>query len=450
MTSKYGLRKTALTVLMRIEADSGYSHILIDQVLKETQIAGKDQALLTEIVYGTLKRKITLDYYIDAYIQTKKKAAPWVRMLLRMSVYQMVFLDRVPDHAVIHEAAEIAKERSHKGISAFVNGILRNIQRKGVPETDSLTPIEKKIAIETSTPEWLVERWLLMYGETITTSMCEKNLTKKPMSVRIQSMKITREMAMEKLAEEGIKTAQSSISADGLIIWEGNVLTSSLFQEGFLTIQDQSSMLIGEMLQAENDMRVLDACSAPGGKATHIAEKMHNTGSVIANDITKNKVKRMREKAHQLDLTNIEVKQGDARALQEHHDARSFDRVLVDAPCSGLGVIRAKPEIKYEKNESDIQKLASIQKDILHQVAPLLKPGGYLIYSTCTVDKEENEGVVQAFLHNHPEYEVDRSFFSELPQPLKESRGMTEWGLQIFPQTIDSDGFFLTRLRRKQ
>lgn len=449
MTFNYQLRDIALTLLLRIEADAGYSHILIDREIKKKQMATKDQALLTEIVYGTLQRKITLDYYIDTYIRTKQNLELWVRMLLRMSIYQIVFLDKIPDHAVIHEAVEIAKKRAHKGLGSFVNGILRSIQRKGVPKTDSLTPIEKKIGVETSTPEWLVTRWLSMYNKEITEAMCQENLLHKPMSVRIQSMKITRSTAKEKLLDEGIKTDESKISSDGLIVLEGNVLTSTLFRKGLLTIQDQSSMLIGELIQLENDMHVLDACSAPGGKTTHLAEKMNDTGKIYAYDLQKNKIKRMRERIVEQGLTNIEANQGDARKLQEKHDTESFNRVLVDAPCSGLGVIRTKPEIKYQKTESDIHNLAGIQKDILHHVAPLLKQGGFLIYSTCTIDKEENEDVVQAFLNDHPEYEVDISFFSELPQLLQEGPGVSEWGVQIFPQTIGSDGFFLTRLHKR-
>lgn len=436
-------------LLERIEEKSGYSHILIDAEIKKKQFSIRDQALLTEVVYGTMQRKITLDYYMDTYIHKGKKLSSWVRMLLRMSIYQMVFLDKVPTHAIIHEAVEITKKRSHKGTASFVNGVLRSMQRKGIPSTDNLEPIEKKISIETSTPEWLVSRWLSMYNEKVTIEMCSENVLHKQMSVRVQSIKITRDKAMEKLQHEGIKTDKSSLSKDGLIVLEGNVLNSSLFEKGYLTVQDQSSMLVGEIMQLENDMSVLDCCSAPGGKTTHIAEKMNNTGEVYAYDIQKNKIKRLREKTEKLNLTNVISKQGDARKLQESHPTESFDRILVDAPCSGLGVIRTKPDIKYHKEEADIYRLATIQKDILHQISCLVKPDGNIIYSTCTVDKEENEGVIEAFLHDHPEYEVDDTFFTELPQILQNSPGRTRWGIQIFPQTCGTDGFFLTRLHRK-
>lgn len=448
MSSKYQLRESILALLERIEGSNGYSHILIDQEIRKKQFTPKDQALLTEVVYGTVQRKLTLDHYLDDYIDHRKKISPWVRMLLRMSVYQMCFLDRVPSHAIIHEAVEIAKKRGHKGIGSFVNGVLRNLQRNGVPDIKNLQPLDRRISIETSTPEWLVTRWLSMYGEKTTIDMCTENLTHKQMSVRIQSIKISREEAMEQLMQEGIKTEASRISDDGIIVLEGNVLNTALFQNGFLTVQDQGSMLVGSIMKVENGMHVLDCCSAPGGKTTHIAEKMNGTGTVFAYDIQKNKIHRLKKRAEQLELGNIHAEEGDARQLQKKHPHKSFERVLVDAPCSGLGVIRTKPDIKYQKEEADIQRLATIQKDILHHVAPLIKQDGYLIYSTCTVDKEENENVVQTFLHEHPEFMVDETFFSELPSALDGCQGITEWGVQIFPQTIGSDGFFLTRLKK--
>src|SRR5699024_9687608 len=282
MASKYQLRETMLKLLTRIEEKSGYSHILIDQEIKKQPFSPKDQALLTEVVYGTTQRKITLDYYINTYVHSGKKVAPWVRMLLRMSIYQMVILDRIPAHAVIHEAVEIAKKRSHKGIGSFVNGVLRNVQRKGVPETDYLTPLEKKISVETSTPQWLVSRWLSMYQEDITTEMCAANMLHKKITVRVQSLKITRDMAMKRLSDDGIQTEKSKFSKDGLIIKEGNILRSSLFQDGYMTVQDQSSMLVAEIMKLKNDLSILDCCSAPGGKTTHIAEKMNNTGNIQA------------------------------------------------------------------------------------------------------------------------------------------------------------------------
>jgi 16S rRNA (cytosine967-C5)-methyltransferase len=446
---KYDLRNSILEILIRIEKDTGYSHLLIDQEIRTRDIPLQDHGLLTEIVYGTLQHKIRLDYYLEHFINEKKKLDQWVRILLRMSMYQMFFLDRIPDHAIIHGAVEIAKSRGHKGVASLVNGVLRTAQRKGVPSIDLIEDDTKRLAVETSHPEWLVRRWIKTYGYETTREMCSANTRNKPLSVRIQPLRISREKAIHTLTEQGFQVRPSSFSDQGLIIDKGNILRSDLFKQGFLTIQDQSSMLVAEMLKLSPGMQVLDACSAPGGKVTHIAEKMENQGKILAYDLHKKKINLIDRKADELQLNIIDAKAKDARKLQEEHERESFDRILVDAPCSGLGVIRGKPEIKYHKEEKDIQRLAEIQMDILKEVAPLLKQNGLLIYSTCTVDKEENEEVVKKFLTNNTGFIIDENFFKELPSMLKTSIGVSNYGLQLFPQLFETDGFFLTRFLRK-
>ncbi|WP_042223815.1 16S rRNA (cytosine(967)-C(5))-methyltransferase RsmB [Oceanobacillus manasiensis] len=446
--NNYQLRNTILDILIRIEKDNGFSHLLIDNELRKQSIQAKDEGLLTEVVYGTMQYKLTLDYYLESFIDQRKKLDLWVHMLLRMSVYQMVYLDKIPDHAIIHEAVEIAKSRGHKGIASLVNGVLRTIQRKGVPSTSLIEDSVKRLSIETSHPEWLVGRWVNTYGFETVKEMCETNITRKHTAIRVQPLRIARNEAMDRLREEGYEVKPSSLSSQGIIVSKGNILRSSLFKKGEVTIQDQSSMLVGELLQAQSGMHVLDACSAPGGKATHIAEKMQNEGRIDAYDLHKKKAKRIEYKASDLGLSIIHASPQDARNLQDVHEVESFDRILVDAPCSGLGVMRGKPEIKYHKQEADIKRLAGIQLDILESTAPLLKKNGLLIYSTCTVEASENEGVVKSFLANNPDYIVDEDFFEELPASLKKAKGITEYGLQLFPQDEDTDGFFLTRIKK--
>ncbi|WP_373895974.1 16S rRNA (cytosine(967)-C(5))-methyltransferase RsmB [Virgibacillus natechei] len=447
--SNYQLRNTILDLLLRVEKDNGFSHLLIDHELKSGEINPQDERLLTEIFYGTIQRKITLDYYLESVVDSKKKLESWVRVLLRMSVYQMTFLDKVPDHAIIHEAVEIAKQRGHKGTTSFVNGVLRNIQRKGVPDTSSIGNDAKRLAIETSHPEWMVERWISFYGYQTTSEMCEANLTRKHSSVRIQPLRITLDEAMRILHEQGFQVRPSPFSSQGIIIEKGNILKTDLFKDGYVTVQDQSSMLVAEMLDVTSGMHVLDGCSAPGGKATHIAEIMQNQGIIQAYDLHQKKVKQIDKKASELHLSIIDAKKGDARKLQAEHAQESFDRILIDAPCSGLGVIRGKPEIKYDKQEADISRLATIQLDILESVSPLLKKRGLLIYSTCTVDVEENQHVVKKFLKRNTDYMVDTQFFEELPASVQGSQGITEYGLQLFPQTFQTDGFFISRFIKK-
>lgn len=447
--AKFELRMTALDILVRVGEQGGFSHLVIDNSIKNKSFSTKDESLLTEIIYGTLQRKITLEFFLSPFTG-KKKIEPWVKWLLYMSVYQMVYLDKVPDHAIIHESVEISKKRGHKGISSFVNGVLRSAQRKGLPNPSEIKEPIKRISVETSHPEWLINRWSSMYGESITEQMAAANLEHKKISVRVQPLKISREKAIEELEKEGYQVTISFFSAQGLVIEQGNILKSKLFKEGFLTVQDQSSMLVAEMLDVKPGQRVLDACSAPGGKATHIAEKMENMGEVFAYDLHEKKVNLVRKKAEQLGLTIIKAAQADSRNLNQIHANESFDRILLDAPCSGLGVLRGKPDIKYNKQESDIEKLSQIQLDLLNSMSLLLKKDGKLIYSTCTVDKYENDKLIEKFLNKHPDFKVDTQFFQALPEKIKQSEGAGEWGLQIFPHQFGTDGFFLTRLTRKE
>ncbi|MCP3031143.1 16S rRNA (cytosine(967)-C(5))-methyltransferase RsmB [Halobacillus sp. A1] len=444
--AKYELREAALELLTRIGEQGGYSHVLLDQEMKKRSLSSKDGGLLTEIVYGTLQNKLKIDYQIAPNISKQKKLKPWVKWLLYMSVYQMLYLERVPDHAVIHEAAEIAKNRGHKGISGLVNGVLRNIQRNGVQDPSKIEDPAVKLSVETSHPEWLIHRWIDQYGFEVTRGICFQNLKHLPMAVRVQPLRISRGEAAAELAERGIQTENSEFSSQGLIITEGNILNDPLFKRGQLTVQDQSSMLVAEMMSLEPGQDVLDACSAPGGKTTHIAEKLKDQGTVYAYDLHKKKANLVNEKAKLLHLQSIETKQADSRHLCDLHEKESFDRILLDAPCSGLGVLRGKPDIKYHKKEEDIYALRGIQDDLLESLAPLLKVNGKLVYSTCTIDKHENMQAVQHFLENHSEFEIDEEFHNELPAHLQNSQGWSEYGLQIFPQDWDTDGFFLTRM----
>lgn len=441
-------RTTCLELLQRIDNESGYSHLLIDREIKRQQLTNKDAALLTEIVYGTMERKMTLDYMLEPFIYHKKLKS-WVHMLLRLSVYQMIYLDKVPDYAIINDAVEIGKKRGHKGIASFINGVLRNVRRKGVRDPQDIPDPIQRLSISTSHPKWLIKRWVTQYGMHTTKAMAQTNLKRKPLCVRVQPLKISRDEAMEELKQLDFVVSPSPFSNQGIIVEKGNVLRTDLFLEGFITIQDQTSMLVAELLQVQQGMTVLDACSAPGGKVTHVAEIMNNTGVIHAYDLHKKKVRLLRERVEKLDLNIVDVYQGDARQLQSRHDPNSYDRIIVDAPCSGFGVIRGKPDIKYHKNEADIQQLAHIQYDILNHLAPLLQKDGRLIYSTCTVEKDENEHVVRRFIENHPEFSVDTSFFKDIPTFLHDSEGLSDLGLQIFPQTYNTDGFFITRLIKK-
>lgn len=444
--SNKNVRRVALELLLRIEKEGSFSHLLLSQTIQKENITEQDERLLTEIVYGTMERKLTLDYYLKPFIRSPKRRADWVLMLLRMSVFQLEFLDKVPEYAVIHESVNIAKQKGHKGIASFVNGVLRNLVRKGVPDIEAITDPALKLSIETSHPKWLVDRWITHYGFDVTKQMCQSNLTKKSVSLRVNRLRTNREEMIKTLEKEGIMAEVSPYVKDGIIIRKGNILKTNVIKEGLVTIQDQSSMLASLLLQVEPRMHVLDACSAPGGKTTYIGELMENKGSIFAYDLHQNKINLVMNNAKRLGLTNVNVGQSDARKLQMIHEEESFDRILIDAPCSGLGVIRSKPDIKYSKQVEDIYKLHDVQLAILDHVAPLLKISGKLMYSTCTVEAMENEGVVHKFLETHSNYVIDEQLLHEVKK--FKNAHVTKYGFQLFPQTIESDGFFITRLTK--
>ncbi|MGM0844549.1 MAG: 16S rRNA (cytosine(967)-C(5))-methyltransferase RsmB [Bacillota bacterium] len=435
---KKTVREAALDVLESVEKNQSYSNLLLNHAIEKHGITGPDTGLLTELTYGTIQRRMTLDFYLAPFIN--KKLESWVRQLLRLSLYQMIYLDKIPDRAILFEAVEIGKRRGHKGIASMVNGILRSIQRKGVPSTESIQDPIERISIETSHPLWLVKRWADQFGLKKTREMCETNITAPLQSARVNTMKTNADELIQALTEEGLTVQKSRIVPDAILSLKGNLAKTDAFKRGLMTIQDESSMLVGHSLSLEEDFLVLDACAAPGGKSTHIAELMKGKGKVFSLDLHKHKIKLIDESAARLGLVNINTKACDSRKAGEMFEPESFDRILVDAPCSGLGVLRRKPDIKYSKKESDLESLQKIQLEILKAVSPLLKKGGLLVYSTCTVDKDENQGTVEKLLKENPELQPFQ--LSHLPETV--SPFVNGNMLQIFPQDFGGDGFFIS------
>lgn len=447
MTSKKNnVREIALDLLTTIEKNQSYSNLLLNTTIEKNELSQKDVGLLTELTYGTLQRKMALDFYLNPFIKDNKKLADWIHHLLRLTLYQMVYLDRIPDRAAIYEAVDIAKKRGHKGIASLVNGVLRSIQRKGLPSLNEISDPNKRLAMETSHPEWLVTRWVDQFGFDKTKEMCEINLTAPMQTARVNLTKISRDECVALLEEDGFQIEKSPIIPEAIRCLKGNLASTISFKYGMFTIQDESSMLATYALGAEKDEFVLDACAAPGGKSTHIAEKMNNTGEVISVDLHQHKVRLINDNARRLGLENIKTSVSDSRHLQDKFQNVLFDRILLDAPCSGLGVMRRKPDMKYTKTEKDLERLSTIQQDLLKSVSPLLKKGGILVYSTCTVDKEENENTVMKFLENNPDFEPDLTFKNRMPEAVQPF--ITGYDLQVFPQDFGSDGFYIAVLKK--
>ncbi|MDW4254055.1 16S rRNA (cytosine(967)-C(5))-methyltransferase RsmB [Staphylococcus saprophyticus] len=430
------VRVLAFETIQDIINDKAYSNIIINDVLSNNELNRADKGLYTELVYGTLKRKYTLDYLLKPFVQTKLKG--WVRQLLWMSIYQYVYLDKIPEHAIINEAVEIAKYKGGPHNGNVVNGILRNIMRSDLPDFTEITDDKKRIAIEYSLPKWLVDHWTTHFGIEKTETIAQSFLNKVTTTVRVNLTRISVDDAIRRLTDDDYIVEQDREIETCLHISGKPIIESRMFKDGLISIQDKSSMFIGELMALKEGDQVLDACSAPGGKACHIAEILNGTGHVDATDIHEHKIDLIDFNIRKLRLSNISAYEHDAT---EKYD-KVYDKILVDAPCSGLGVLRHKPEIKYEQSQHAIESLVEIQLEILNNVKYNVKPGGTMIYSTCTIEQMENENVVYTFLKENKDFEFD-----QFEHPITGEKVKT---MQILPQDFNSDGFFITRIRRKE
>ncbi|MDR2833263.1 MAG: 16S rRNA (cytosine(967)-C(5))-methyltransferase RsmB [Streptococcaceae bacterium] len=436
-------RYLAMQALVKIESGDAYSNLLLNELIASHEIPDVDKGLFTELVYGTTARKLTLDFYLKPFIKNMKKVDQWVKQLLYLSIYQMEFLDRVPDHAILNDAVEIAKAYGNQGIGKFVNGVLRNIQRSELPNTNEMTNKVKRLSIEASMPEWLINKLIRQYGFETTEQLAFSLLKPAKSSGRLDLKRITRNEAIKQLEEQGLDVEKSEVSPYGVVASKGAFAKTWLFREGTLTVQDESSMLVAPTLELTGSEKVLDACAAPGGKTTHIAQLLDD-GAVTALDIYEHKVKLIEENAQRLGLSDkITTQIMDAQDVAQQFAPESFDAILVDAPCSGLGLMRRKPDIKYNKSTQDFKELPKIQLNILESCAKVLKSAGILTYSTCTIVKEENEEVVEKFLKNHPEFTLMTPKMNE-----KMSGYIKENLFQILPQDEFTDGFFISVFKK--
>lgn len=443
-TSRY----LAMSILERTDKTGSYSNLLINEAIQKNKLSAADARLLTELVYGVLQRKLTLDFYLASFLDEDKKIDIWVRNLLRLSIYQMIYLDKIPVHAILFEAVEVAKKKGHIGISKFINGVLRNADRKGFSSIETIEDPMERLSIELSMPKWLVEKFTEDIGLEETKKMGESLLRPSHSSARVNEKFLTVEEALEAMEEEGFDVRKSAISPVGIVSDGGHFASSPLFQSGQLTIQDESSQLVAPALQLEPHHQVLDACAAPGGKTTHIASYLsaEEGGKVTALDLHEHKVALITENAKRMHVEDVVTAMKlDARNVDQEFADEQFDRILVDAPCSGLGLMRRKPDIKYTKKEKDLLNLQKVQLGILEQVAPKLKVGGLLVYSTCTIANEENKDTVDKFLSQHTDFEqVSVKVEDSLTRCIKNG------SLQLYPHDFGTDGFFISCLRKVQ
>lgn len=450
-------RELAMDTLVKVTQTGAYSNLQLNRTLLDAGLQRADAGLVTELVYGTIQRQATLDYWLSRFVSKGlHKLEPWVHQLLRMSAYQLLYLDRIPAHAAVNEAVTIAKKRGHAGISGMVNGVLRSIDRgRGelqAAEIKHADPVVQ-IALRHSYPEWLVSRWVAAYGVQQAEEICAAGNEHPHSSLRVNTLKGSRADAITLLTDAGFDAKPSAVAPAGIAIERGgNLADTAGFRDGLWSVQDESSMLVAEVVAPKAGMQVLDCCAAPGGKSTHLAELMGGKGKVWANDLHAHKRDLIVSQSERLKLRNVEAITEDALKLSERFKPQSMDAVLLDAPCSGFGVIKRKPEIKWTKTAGDVSDIAAVQQRLLHAVCELVRPGGVLVYSTCTIEKDENEQQISRFLQEHPEFELDGNWPEVILDQLKNAGVIDEnfaGQAQLLPQHFGSDGFYIARMVRR-
>ncbi len=431
------VREAALDVINKVLTEGAYSNLLLNETIHKNDLNDKDIGLLTELVYGTIQYKMTLDYYLTPYVGDKK-IKNVIRNLLRMAFYQKVYLDKIPDHAIINEAVNIAKIYHQ---DSFVNAVLRNLMRDGLRDLDLIEDEMERLSIETSHPLWLVKMWSKQYDFETTKRVCFMNNMKPYQFARLNLFKDSKENILKRLADFQINYQLTEIE-EGIYLKNEAIAETSLYKSGYLNVQDLSSMMVTKILSPQQHEKIIDVCAAPGGKSTHIAEAMKDSGEVIACDIYEHKINLIEFNARRLGLNSVHPILIDATKLTTRFEENSFHRVLVDAPCSGLGVIRRKPEIKYNKKPSNLDEIIGIQKDIIDEAVKLVKIDGTLVYSTCTINKKENEKMVTYILEKYPEFGLNPEPFHKL--------GLGGPGyLQLIDQIKGADIFFIACFIKK-
>lgn len=442
-------RQAALKALAEIETKEAYSNLVLKKILRDDTLDARDKAFVTELVYGTVSRRLTLDWVISQFSKIKlNKLSFWVLQILRLGTYQLLFLDRVPASAACNTSVELAKKYAGNA-SGFINGILRNISRKKeeLKLSDICTgTMSMDLSVRYSFPEYLVQDWISQFGTDFTEKLLKALLDRPELSIRVNTLKANPEEVIQELSD--IRVQPGRFLPEALILkGVSDISGTRAFQEGRIIVQDESSMLVTALVDPQPDERVLDVCAAPGGKTTHIAQRMQDRGHITAWDIHEHKTGLIRENAERLGIHIIKVQQRDATEPTADEQNR-YHRVLVDAPCSGTGIIRRKPDIKWQRKKDDFTSLVEMQRKILYNASRFVMPGGVLVYSTCSVDNRENEQIIRGFLSDNDDFEAT-SLEPWLPAVLAGKPGVGEGMLRLYPHIDGTDGFFIARMRRK-
>ncbi|WP_318766295.1 16S rRNA (cytosine(967)-C(5))-methyltransferase RsmB [Lactiplantibacillus carotarum] len=439
-------RWLAVATLAKIK-NGAYSNLQLNQIINDHHMDRRDINLLTNMVYGVIQHRLTLEYWLKPFVRHPNQIDPWVRELLLSAVYQWQYLDKIPQRAVFNETIEIAKVKGHPGIRRFVTGVLHQMDRSGLPSFDAIADPDERLSVTYSMPVWLINELRNQLGADKMVSILASLNQPAKQSLRVNPAVSDLDDVRTALENDELTVEASEVSPLGLIVTEGQAINTEAMRYGMFTIQDESAQLAAPTLEVQPGDRVLDACAAPGGKTTQIAASLDadQGGQVVALDIHRNKVQLIGQNAARMHVADrVAATELDARKVGTEFGDESFDKILVDAPCSGLGLIRRKPEIRYEKQLSDSLNLQRIQLAILAACAPTLKKGGIMTYSTCTILQQENQAVVDQFLADHPDFELQTT---PTKQGLKADRATQT--LSIYPDDYLSDGFFIACLRKK-
>lgn len=446
-------RSIALDIVFVISEKGGYTNLVLDKMMRNLHLAAHDKHLITEIVNGTIRMLKHLDWVLNLFLKTPlEKQNPWLRNILRISLYQILFMDKIPLYAAVDSAVNLTRIKSGPKLTSVCNGVLRNIIRNrnqiNYPSRERLL---EYLSVYYSHPEWLVKKWLEQFGAAETERILAYNNKPPQLSLRCNQLKGTREDLVARLEKENVKCHISSFAPWLVLIDSIDKSISKLeaFQDGWFYIQNAASMLAAPILDAQPGQLVYDLCCGVGGKCTHIAEYMNNTGEIAAFDIYEQKLKLLVYNCSRLGIKIINGNQRDILSLPDHMVQAS--RVLLDAPCSGLGVLNRRPDARWKKNLYEVNKLIELQDRMLDKAAALVEDKGLLVYSTCTINNEENEEVVNRFLQDNHDFNLEgfKDRLSFLSLPAEEQKQVSAGMITIKPGAYCTDGMFYACMRRK-
>ena len=442
-------REVALKTLYRINNEGAYSNIALDEEINKNaqKLNAKDIGLISEIVYGVITWKLTIDEIIKKYSKIRlKKISPWILDILRLSIYQIVFLDKIPKSAAVNEGVNLAKRYGHRSSSGFANAILRKVEKQDYEDFKNIKDEKERLSKQYSMPLWIIEE-LMEEGlelEKIEEICISSNIRPK-VSIRINTLKTNKEELKQILENENIK-ATDGILKDFLVLDKAkNIEKLESFKNGLFTVQDEAAGLTSLILNPKKGENILDACSSPGGKTTYIAQLVENEGQIIAFDIHEHRTRLVEQNAKRLGVNIIETKVQDASKFEEKY-VNKFDKILLDVPCLGIGVLKRKPDIKWQKKKEDVKEISEIQYKILENCSKYLKQNGELVYSTCSIIKEENENLIEKFLHKNKEFKLQK--IENFEEEFFKKYLKNEQFLQVY-QNKKTDGFFICKLLKK-